>query len=192
MDVSEIANYLLNHCFLPAQAEELLEKHYYAVNHLEALRKIFKPLGYTVVYHSAPLKIVALVNEYEGTQAQLNKYESILLLIFRLLYLQKREKLSADGEHVTVTVGEVQEEYQKMNLPRKLDRSTLESSLRTLKSYNLARNLDALTEEDAKIELFPTVILALPDNVLKAAVDETLAALDKYRRTNKADKEDEA
>ena len=184
MDVREIANYLLNHCFLPAQAEELREKHYYAVNHLEELRRIFKPLGYTVVYHNAPLKIVALVNEYEGNQAQLSKYESILLLIFRLLYLQKREKLSADGEHVTVTVGEVQEEYQKMNLPRKLDRVTLESSLRTLKTYNL-------TEEDAKIEIFPTVSLALPDNVLKASVDETLAALDKYRRASKTDKEDE-
>lgn len=191
MDVREIANYLLNHCFLPAQAEELREKHYYTVNHLEELRRIFKPLGYTVVYHNSPLKIVALVNEYEGNQAQLSKYESILLLILRLLYLQKREKLSADGEHVTVTVGEVQEEYQKMNLPRKLDRVTLESSLRTLKTYNLARNLDALTEEDAKIEIFPTVILALPDNVLKASADETLAALDKYRRASKTDKEDE-
>mgnify|MGYP004703107981 CR=1 FL=1 len=62
---------------------------------------------------------------------------------------------------------------------------------RTLKAYNLARNLDALTEEDAKIEIFPTVILALPDNVLKASVDETLAALDKYRLASKTDKEDE-
>lgn len=97
MDVREIANYLLNHCFLPAQAEELREKHYYAVNHLEELRRIFKPLGYTVVYHNAPLKIVALVNEYEGNQAQLSKYESILLLIFRLLYLQKRENCRQTG-----------------------------------------------------------------------------------------------
>ena len=43
MDVREVANYLLNHCFLPSQAEDLLEKHYYAVNHLEELRRIFKP-----------------------------------------------------------------------------------------------------------------------------------------------------
>ena len=109
MDVREVANYLLNHCFLPSQAEDLLEKHYYAVNHLEELRRIFKPLGYTVVYHSAPLKVIALVSEYEGNQAKLNKYESILLLIFRLLYLQKREKLSLDGAHVVATVGEIQE-----------------------------------------------------------------------------------
>ena len=94
MDVKEIANYLLNHCFLPVQVEEMREKHYYAVNHLEELRRVFKPLGYTVVYHTAPLKVIALVNEFEGNQARLNKYESILLLIFRLLYLQKRERYS--------------------------------------------------------------------------------------------------
>mgnify|MGYP002797342234 FL=1 len=189
MDVREVANYLLNHCFLPSQAEELREKHYYAVNHLEELRRIFKPLGYTVVYHAAPLKVVALVSEYEGNQAQLKKYESILLLIFRLLYLQKREKLSVDGEHVVVTVREVQEEYQKLGLPRKLDRAALEAILRTLRTYNLARPLDRLTEEEARIELYPTVILALPDNVLKASRDETAAVLGTYHRS---DEEEEA
>lgn len=187
MDVREVANYLLNHCFLPSQAEELREKHYYAVNHLEELRRIFKPLGYTVVYHAAPLKVVALVSEYEGNQAQLNKYESILLLILRLLYLQKREKLSMDGEHVVVTVREIQEEYQKPGYPRKLDRATLESILRTLKTYHLVKPLDRLTDEDAKIEVYPTVILALPDNILKPSRDETLAALDKYRKTSEED-----
>ena len=153
MDVREVANYLLNHCFLPSQAEDLLEKHYYAVNHLEELRRIFKPLGYTVVYHSAPLKVIALVSEYEGNQAKLNKYE----------------------------------EYQKLGLPRKLDRITLEAILRTLKTYNLAKPLDRLTEEEAKIEIYPTVILALPDNVLKSSRDETAAALDKYRKAGEED-----
>ena len=45
MDVREVANYLLNHCFLPSQAEDLLEKHYYAVNHLEELRGSSSPLA---------------------------------------------------------------------------------------------------------------------------------------------------
>ena len=187
MDVREVANYLLNHCFLPSQAEDLLEKHYYAVNHLEERRRIFKPHGYTVVYLSAPLKVIALVSEYEGNQAKLNKYESILLLIFRLLYLQKREKLSLDGAHVVATVGEIQEQYQKLGLPRKLDRISLEAILRTLKTYNLAKPLDRLTEEEAKIEIYPTVILALPDNVLKSSRDETAAALDKYRKAGEED-----
>ena len=69
-----------------------------------------------------------------------------------------------------------------------MDRPTLESILRTLKSYNLAKPLERLTEEDARIELYPTVILALPDNVLKASRDETLALLDTY---GKAGEEEE-
>lgn len=190
MDVQEIANYLLNHCFLPVQAEETREKHYYAVNHLDELRRLFKPLGYTVVYHPSPLKLIALVNNHEGNQAKLNKYESILLLIIRLLYLQKRGKLSVDGEHVTATVGEIQEEFQKLNLPRKLDRPTLEGSLRTLKNYNLAKPLDPLADEDAKIEIYPTVILALPDNVLKASRDATMEALHTYRKAEEEDLDD--
>ena len=68
-----------------------------------------------------------------------------------------------------------------------LDRITLEAILRTLKAYNLARPLDRLTEEEAKIEIYPTVILALPDNVLKASRDETAAALDKYRKAGEED-----
>ena len=94
-----------------------------------------------------------------------------------------------DGEHVTVTVREVQEEFQKLDLPRKLNQLTLEGAMRTLKGYNLARALDRLTDEDARIEIFPTVILALPDNVLKASRDETMEELNKYRKAGEEEEE---
>jgi len=71
-----------------------------------------------VLLYPAPLQAAALVNEHEGSQARLLKYESILLLVLRLLYLQKRESLAASADQVLVTVEEVQTELQKMNLPR--------------------------------------------------------------------------
>lgn len=89
--------------------------------------------------YPAPLQAAALVNEHEGSQARLLKYESILLLVLRLLYLQKRESLDTAAEQVLVTVEEVQAELQKMNLPRRLDPPALEKLLRTLRRYNLAR-----------------------------------------------------
>ena len=72
-----------------------------------------------MVLYPAPLQAASLVNEHEGSQARLLKYESILLLVLRLLYLQKRESLSASADQVLVTVEEVQAELQKMNLPRR-------------------------------------------------------------------------
>ena len=93
----------------------------------------------------------------------------------------KAEKLSADANRVIVTVEELQAEYQKMNLPRKLDRITLEGVMRTLKNYNLARQLDRLNDATARKEIYPSVILALPDNVLRAGQEETEMELAKYK-----------
>ena len=126
-----------------------------------------------------------LVNEHEGSQARLLKYESILLLVLRLLYLQKRESLSASADQVLVTVEEVQAELQKMNLPRRLDQPTLEKLLRTLRRYNLARPVGRLSGLDSRIEVFPTVLLALPDSDLAdaaAEVTRTRSELSLYER----------
>ena len=120
-----------------------------------------------------------------GSQARLLKYESILLLVLRLLYLQKRESLSASADQVLVTVEEVQAELQKMNLPRRLDQPTLEKLLRTLRRYNLARPVGRLSGLDSRIEVFPTVLLALPDSDLAdaaAEVTRTRSELSLYER----------
>ena len=147
------------------------------------------PLGYSVLLYPAPLQAAALVNGHEGSQARLLKYESILLLVLRLLYLQKRESLAANADEVLVTVEEVQTELQKMNLPRRLDQKTLENLMRTLRRYNLARPVGRLTGLDSRIEVFPTVLLALPDADLADAAAEsgrTRTELGLYERADEA------
>ena len=150
--LEETANYLLNHCFLLGGVEDQRAKYLYVQDHLPEVRAVFAPLGYAVLLYPAPLQAAALVNEHEGSQARLLKYESILLLVLRLLYLQKRESLSASADQVLVTVEEVQAELQKMNLPRRLDQPTLERLLRTLRRYNLARPVGRLSGLDSRVE----------------------------------------
>ena len=179
--LEECANYLLNHCFVLGGVEDQRAKYLYVQDHLNEVRAVFAPLGYSVVLYPAPLQAAALVNEHEGSQARLLKYESILLLVLRLLYLQKRESLSASADQVLVTVEEVQAELQKMNLPRRLDQPTLE----TLRRYNLARPVGRLSGLDGRIEVFPTVLLALPDSDLAdaaAEVTRTRSELSLYER----------
>ena len=114
-----------------------------------------------------------LCQKSSAVRGRLLKYESILLLVLRLLYLQKRESLSASADQVLVTVEEVQAELQKMNLPRRLDQPTLERLLRTLRRYNLARPVGRLSGLDSRVEVFPTVLLALPDADLADAAAES-------------------
>ena len=111
--LEETANYLLNHCFVLGCVEEQRAKYLYIQDHLNEVRAVFKPLGYAVLLYPAPMQAAALVNEHEGSQARLLKYESILLLVLRLLYLQKRESLATSADEVLVTVEEVQAELQK-------------------------------------------------------------------------------
>ena len=106
--LEETANYLLNHCFVLGGVEDQRAKYLYVQDHLPEVRAVFAPLGYAVTLYPAPLQAAALVNEHEGSQARLLKYESILLLVLRLLYLQKRESLAASADQVLVTVEEVQ------------------------------------------------------------------------------------
>ena len=106
-----------------------------------------------------------------------------------LLYLQKRESLAANADEVLVTVEEVQTELQKMNLPRRLDQKTLENLMRTLRRYNLARPVGRLSGLDSRIEVFPTVLLALPDADLADAAAEsgrTRTELGLYERPEEA------
>ena len=69
---------------------------------------------------------------------------------------------------------------------------TLEKLMRTLRRYNLARPVGRLSGLDSRIEVFPTVLLALPDADLADAAAEsarTRTELGLYERPEGADTE---
>lgn len=184
----EIANYLLNNCFLMGTVDTTREKYYYVINHEESFRQIFLPIGYTLVVHRN-LRVIQLINNHGSGRVILKKYESIILLILRLLYVEKRESLSTSEDRVFATVEEIKNEYEKLNLPRKFDRVLLEESLRNIKRYNLLKVEDRLSDMDAKIRIYPSVMLAMPDVGLNKAYEETAKLLAQYENIEDGDEE---
>ena len=184
----EIANYLLNNCFLMGTVDTTREKYYYVINHEESFRQIFLPIGYTLVIHRN-LRVVQLINNHGSGRIALRKYESIILLIFRLLYVEKRESLSTNEDRIYATVEEIKNEYEKLNLPRKFDRAFLEDSIRNIKRYNLVQVADKLVDMDAKIQIYPSVMLAMPDTDISKAYDETVKLLYQYENSEEEDEE---
>jgi len=182
----EIANYLLNNCFLMGNVDTTREKYYYVINHEESFRQIFLPIGYTLVIHRN-LRVVQLIDNHGTGRVVLKKYESIILLIFRLLYVEKRESLSTSEDRVFVTVEEIKNEYEKLSLPRKFDKVFLEESVRNIKKYNLIQVVDRLLEMDAKIQIYPSVMLAMPDTNISKAYEETAKLLAQYENSEEGD-----
>lgn len=175
----EIANYLLNHCFIIGNVDSTREKYYYVINHEESFRQIFQPIGYTLVIHRN-LRVVQLINNYGAGRIILKKYESIMLLIFRLMYLEKRESLSISEDKVIVLVEEIKKEYEKLNLPRRFDKVLLEDSLRNIKRYNLVQPLNKLLDIEARVQIYPSVMLAMPDTTISKAYEQTSKLLAQY------------
>ena len=177
----ELANYLLNHCFVIGNLDSTREKYYLITNNEEELQTIFRPLGYSIVINRT-LRVAQLVNLHQWGRVEFQKYETILLLILRLLYVEKRETLSVSEQLVTVTVEDVETEYNKLNLPRKLDRRTLEAALRTFKKYNLALAIDRLENASARIQVLSSIMLALPEQTITKAYTQTREYLLQYER----------
>lgn len=186
----EIANYLLNNCFLIGNVDSTREKYYYVINHEESFRQLFQPIGYTLVIHRN-LRVVQLINNHGTGRLALKKYESIMLLIFRLLYVEKRESLSTSEDKVVVTVEEIKNEYEKLNLPRKFDKVLLEDSLRNIKRYNLVQPLDKLLDMDAKIQVYASVMLAMPDTTISTAYEQTSKLLAQYVNSDEEEENDD-
>lgn len=186
----EIANYLLNNCFLIGNVDSTREKYYYVINHEESFRQLFQPIGYTLVIHRN-LRVVQLINNHGTGRLAIKKYESIMLLIFRLLYVEKRESPSTSEDKVIVTVEEIKNEYEKLNLPRKFDKVLLEDSLRNIKRYNLVQPLDKLLDMDAKIQIYASVMLAMPDTTISTAYEQTSKLLAQYVNSDEEEENDD-
>ena len=186
----ELANYLLNHCFIIGNLESTREKYYLLTNNEEEMQEIFRPLGYSIVINRN-LRVAQLVNLHEAGRIELRKYESILLLIFRLLYVEKRETLSVSEQLVLTTVEEIGNEYNKLNLPKKLDRRMLEDAIRTFKRYNLVIMIDRLENTSARIQILPSVMMAMPEQAITKAYEKTKELLLQYEKTNQSSAEEE-
>lgn len=184
----EIANYLLNNCFIIGNIDATRDKYYYVINHEEAFREVFRPLGYTVVIHRN-LRVIQLINNHGTGKIALKKYESIILLILRLIYIQKRESLATNEDKILVSIEEIKNEYDKLNLPRKLDKKLLEDSFVNIKKYNLANPIDKLLDTEAKIQIYPSIMLAMSDTSIATAYEETSRFLEQYLNSYEEDDE---
>ncbi len=186
--LEETANYLLNHCFLLGGVEDQRAKYLYVQDHLDEVRAVFArwAILYCCTRHPAGGGSGQRPRGQSGPAAEIREHPAAGAAAF---VPAKRESLAANADEVLVTVEEVQTELQKMNLPRRLDQKTLENLMRTLRRYNLARSVGRLSGLDSRIEVFPTVLLALPDADLADAAAEsgrTRTELGLYERPEEA------
>ncbi len=173
----QVMNRLLNECFILKRPKETASEYRFIKENAEVFEGMLDLLGYELIIRDD--QGVITINNPAGTgRVHLSKLESILLLILRLLYIEKMKELSQVQE-VIVTVEDIYEKYNMLKLPR-ARRELMTNALRSFKRVNIIQNLDRLDKGDmaARIQIYPSVLLAVTANsleeVYKTAQDKLL------------------
>lgn len=157
------ANKLLNQCFLLKKKEDTKKDYIFVKQNKEFFIPYFELLGYDIKINEDQ-GVIALVNQFGTGRLNLSKYESILLLILRLLYMEKRKELTTFSEEVTVLMEEVREKYALLKIKAKpmMDKGMEKNMVSLFRRYNLRNNLDSdVNQADARIIVYPSILMAV-------------------------------
>ena len=162
------ANKLLNQCFLLRKKEDTKKEYTYIRENREDFKNLFDLLGYELRINEDQ-GVIALVSQYDSGRLQLNKADSILLLILRLLYIEKRKEISSSYEDGTVIMEEIREKYNMLKIRSKpvMDKGMERRMVSLFRKYNIILNLDSdVNLAEARIIIYPSVMMAVTvDNI---------------------------
>lgn len=187
------ANKLLNACFIVKKKEETRNDYVFILQHRELFSEYFSLLGYQVEINEGH-GVVALVNVNGTGRLRLKKIESVLLLILRLLYLEKRKELSLVDDVIVLT-DEIQQKYSMLKIGPKanLDKTTLRDVIRLFRRYNLIAPLDReVTLSDARIRIYPSILFAVPNDNLNSMYDTVNEKLNQYATGGESSDDEDA
>ena len=182
------ANKLLNHCFLLKKREDTKKDYFFVKQNLELFVTYFDLLGYEVKMNEDQ-GVIGLVNQFSVGRVELSKYESILLLILRLLYIEKRKELATFSEEVTVLMEEIREKYAMLKIKTKpvMDKGMERNFVKLFRKYNLIQNLDTdVNQADARIVIYPSIIMAVTVESVNDYYEMTEQKLKEYAVGNDA------
>lgn len=176
------ANKLLNQCFLLKKREDTKKEYAFVRENREMFAEYFELLGYELKINEDQ-GVIGLANSYGTGRIELTKYDSILLLILRLLYIEKRKELATSSEDVTVLMEEIREKYAMLKIKAKpmLDKGMERGMVRLFRRYNMIQNLDSdVSQADARIVIYPSVIMAVPVENINDYFEMTQKKLEEY------------
>jgi len=162
---SKAANNLLNHCFILKKKDDTRQDYIYIKDNKEQFTLVFDLLGYDIRIDEE-MGLISISNRNGTGRLQFTKFESIMFLILKLLYLEKRNDLSTNGDNVTVTIQDIRDKYNilKIKNKQKLDRNSEKQVIALFKRYNLIRNLTSdIMQSDTRIEIYPSIMIAIPN-----------------------------
>lgn len=161
---------LMSICFICKQNADTKSEFYFIMRQRSVFERYLGVLGYTLEINEE-YGVIQLVNRENYNHLHLKLYDSIILLILRILYDEKKRELSLTD--VVVNIGDIQEKYLSLKIREKqIDKTTMNNALRLFRRYNLIGILDKdLLKEESRIILYDSILMAVRVEDIKRVSD---------------------
>ena len=177
-EFKRISNRLLSSCFICKSNQGSRSDYYFILKYRDKFRDFLDVLGYRLEINEE-YGVIQLTNPQNYNHLNLKLYESIILLILRILYDEKKRELSAVNE-VIINLGDIQDKYLSLKIRDKMiDKTTMRNALSLFRRFQLIETLDKdLTNEESRILIYDSILMA----VRVEDIRQTYEKLEQYRK----------
>lgn len=155
----DIANKLLASTFLARDKKDNKDNYYFVVSYKEVFDEFFAILGYEVKLDQGVGSIMLKSDQNTGF-LKLRRDETIILLILRILYHERLKETSLNG-NVVITVLDIHEKYNFLEIKKRINKTDLVSALRLFRRFNLIETIGDITMSNTKVVIMPTILYAI-------------------------------
>ena len=187
-----VCNRLLGTCFLCKGNQNTRGDYYFVLKYRKEFKEYLGILGYRLEINE-DYGVIQLTSPKGYNRMNLKLYDSIVLLILRILYDEKKRELSAI-EEVIVHLGDIQDKFLSLKIREKIiDKTTMRNALNLFRRYQIVELLDKdMGDEESRILIYDSILMAVRADDIKAAY-EKLETYRKGKNTNDEETdEDEA
>jgi len=175
-EFARVVNRLLTATFLVKGQEASRRDFFFAERNESVLTGYLGLMGWDLVVDRA-YGVVQAINRQGGSRLPLRMMESILLLLLRLLYEERRKQLTITDE----VVCQVQELHDKALTLRVRERGVIEKkhlreAFTLFRRYSLVELIDEdITDPACRFKLFPSILFAVRTEGLQELQDRLAA-----------------
>lgn len=191
-DFARIINRLLSSTFLVKHQEEARRDYYFAERNEAMLTGYLKLMHWDLIVDRA-YGVVQAVNRNSGTRLPLRLMDSVLLLLLRLIYEEKRKELNVTDD-IICCVHDVQDKAFSLRVREKavVEKKYLREAFSLFRRFALIDVLDEdLTAPRTRLKLYPSLLFAVKLGALPE-VEERLALYAEGGESTEADDGDQA
>lgn len=178
----KVMNRLMSTGFILRKKEQTKGDYYFILKHRKVFDRYLDVLGYQVEMNEE-YGVIQLINRENYNHLQLSMYESIILLILRILFDEKKRELSLTD--VVINMGDIQEKYLSMQIrSEQIGKTVMGNALRKFKRFNLIELLDGNSiREESRVLIYDSILMAVRVDDIKRVSE----LLERYRKGDAAD-----